>query len=269
MEDYIEPKDLLGYSAKVDIAKIVAKDGITRFRNPAIVWSAGKDSTVMLHICKGVCDSLERKLPPAIFIDHGDHYEETLDLVAKISRDWAFKVIIARNEDFLNNVVDGSVVVGSLDEENQAEIKRLGFTGHKIPYSLETEVGNHLLKTVPMNNVIRNYRFDSLLVGVRRDENKARSTERFVSKRERPEHYRVHPVLSFSEKDIWEYTFANKVPYHPLYEKGYRSIDGKNDSMKISEKPAWEQDMDTTAERAGRAQDKENMMERLRKLGYM
>ena len=110
---------------------------------------------------------------------------------------------------------------------------------------------------------------NAVLVGVRRDENKARSIESFVSRRENPEHYRIHPVLTFSEKDIWDYTFSNKVPYHPLYSNGYRSIDGKNDSKKTSDLPAWEQDLEKTAERAGRAQDKENMMERLRKLGYM
>ena len=269
MQQDIEPKDLLSHDAKVDIARVVAKDGITKFRNPAIVWSAGKDSTVMLHICRNVCNDMGRKLPPAIFIDHGDHYDDTISLVKEISEEWGFKVLTARNEDFLNNVNEGYVLVSSLNDKNKSEIKRIGFTGERIPYSLETEVGNHLLKTVPMNDVINAYRFDALLVGVRRDENKARSIERFVSKREKPEHFRVHPVLSFSEKDIWEYTFANNVPYHPLYEKGYRSIDGKNDSTKISDKPAWEQDMENTAERAGRAQDKENMMERLRKLGYM
>ena len=267
--DDIEPKDYLSHNSKLEIARIVSKESVTRFRNPAVVWSAGKDSTVMLHICKEICDNIGKKLPPAIFIDHGEHYEETIDMISKISDQWKFKVLTARNDDFLKNVVDGYVNVEALNDKNKAEIKRLGFSGNRIPYSLETEVGNHLLKTVPMNDVIRVYRFDALLVGVRRDENKARSSERFISIREEPAHYRIHPVLTFSEKDIWEDTFSNKIPYHPLYEKGYRSIDGKNDSKKTSDLPAWEQDLDTTAERAGRAQDKENMMERLRKLGYM
>ena len=63
--------------------------------------------------------------------------------------------------------------------------------------------------------------------------------------------------------------FDNELPIHPLYYKGYRSIDGKYDSTKTSDKPAWEQDLENTAERAGRAQDKENMMDELRKFGYM
>ena len=268
MDDFI-PKDLLSLESKFEISKVVITEALTRYRNPAIVWSAGKDSTVMLHIAKGVCEGMNRTLPPAIFIDHGDHYEETLKLVDDISEEWNFKVIIAKNEDFLKNVADGSVEVERLSEGNRDEIKKIKFSGSTIPYSLETEVGNHLLKTVPMNDVIKTYRFDSLLVGVRRDENKARSTETFVSRREYPEHYRIHPVLTFSEKDIWDYTFSRNVPYHPLYKKGYRSIDGKNDSKKISDIPAWEQDLENTSERAGRAQDKENMMERLRKLGYM
>ena len=63
--------------------------------------------------------------------------------------------------------------------------------------------------------------------------------------------------------------FNNKLPIHPLYYKGYRSIDGKYDSKKIGDKPAWEQDLENTEERAGRAPDKEKMMERLREFGYI
>jgi len=55
-----------------------------------------------------------------------------------------------------------------------------------------------------------------------------------------------------------------------LYEQGYRSL-GAASSSQISQKgvPAWEQDLEHSMERAGRRQDKEKMMARLRKLGYM
>lgn len=64
-------------------------------------------------------------------------------------------------------------------------------------------------------------------------------------------------------------TFRRDLPRHPLYEKGFRSIDGKFDSHSVSDLPAWEQDLENTFERAGRAQDKEQIMEKLRELGYM
>lgn len=64
-------------------------------------------------------------------------------------------------------------------------------------------------------------------------------------------------------------TLKQGIPLHPLYAKGWRSIDGKYDSKRVSDEPAWEQDLEGTEERAGRAQDKELIMDRLRKLGYM
>jgi len=107
-----------------------------------------------------------------------------------------FKVIMARNEDVLSHERDNKIYISELNRRNQGEAKRLGFTGEWVEYSLETDVGNHLLKTGALNEAIERYEFDSLVVGIRWDENPARSTEVFVSKRESPAHYRVHLILS-------------------------------------------------------------------------
>ena len=261
----------LSLNAKITIAKIVIKDALDTFIRPAVVWSAGKDSTVVLDLVRKVTSELRIAMPPAILIDHGQHYDETYKMVIDISKEWGFKVIYARNEDLLSKVNDNKVNVDDLNDDNQEELRKINFDFNKkyIDYSLETLEGNHLLKTAPFNNVIRKYRFDSLYTGVRWDENEARSNEVFISDRTDPDHVRVQPVITFKEKDIWKYMFDNKLPIHPLYYKGYRSIDGKYDSTKTSDKPAWEQDLENTAERAGRAQDKENMMDELRKFGYM
>ncbi len=261
----------LSLQAKVRIAKTVIEDSIDTFNRPAVVWSAGKDSTVVLNLVREVFKSRNLNIPPAILIDHGQHYDETYDMVNKISEEWGFKVIYARNDDFISKIKDNKVLVQDLDSENQNELKKINFndtTGY-IDYSLDTFEGNHLLKTVPFNDVIRKYRFDALYTGVRWDENEARSVETFISPRYDPDHFRVQPIILLTERDIWNYMFDNKLPIHPLYYKGYRSIDGKYDSKKIDDRPAWEQDLENTEERAGRAQDKENMMERLRHFGYM
>ena len=261
----------LSLDAKIKIAKEVIDDSINSFNRPAIVWSAGKDSTVVLNLVKEVFQSKNMNIPPAILIDHGQHYNETYEMVNKISKEWGFKVIYAKNEDFISKVKDEKVLIEELNDVNKNELKRINFNFNNkyIQYSLDTFEGNHMLKTVPFNDIIIKYRFDALYTGVRWDENEARSIETFISKRSSPEHFRVQPIILFTERDVWDYMFQNKLPIHPLYYKGYRSIDGKYDSKKIDDKPAWEQDLEKTEERAGRAQDKEKMMEKLREFGYM
>lgn len=260
----------LSLDAKEKIGLIVVKDALTRYKRPTVVWSGGKDSTVVLDLVRRACSELKMPMPPSLFIDHGDHYEETIKLLGDVSSKWGFKVIYARNDDVLNNIdKNNNIAVRSLNKQNQAEAKRIGYKGNTIKYDLETEVGNHLLKTVAMNSAIEKYRFDALFTGVRWDENKARSIEVFISPRSHPDHVRVQPILPFTERNIWEYLFKYKLPIHPLYRLGYRSIDGKRDSKKTSDLPAWEQDLEHTKERAGRSQDKEGVMEKLRMFGYM
>lgn len=262
-------ESILSLKAKEEISKSVIRDALENFVRPTVVWSGGKDSTVVLNLVKDVTEELGKKLPPALFIDHGDHYPETMEILDKVSSDWGFRVIKARNDNVLDNIKNGVIQLSDLNEENVREASRIGFNGDSFEYSLETDVGNHLLKTVAMNATISRYRFDALFTGVRWDENPARSIETFISPRDKPQHVRVQPVLPFLEKDIWKYMFDKELPIHPKYREGYRSIDGIHDSKKVSDLPAWEQDMDNTGERAGRSQDKEGMMEKLRSMGYM
>lgn len=68
---------------------------------------------------------------------------------------------------------------------------------------------------------------------------------------------RIHPLLEFTEKDIWDYIKNFGVPYLKLYDQGYRSI---------GEKPFTKKTKST--ERSGREKDKEKIMGRLRDMGY-
>ena len=259
----------LKLESKSSIGKIVINDALQRFKAPTVVWSAGKDSTVVLDLVRKVAAENGSKVPPVLFIDHGDHFQETWDMLHKYTSEWNLKLIIAKNDKVINAVRDGYINLSEIGEENVAEAKKVGFSGDSFPYSLDTDVGNHLLKTVAMNQAIRKYGFDALFTGIRWDENEARSTEKFLSPRDKPPHTRVHPILTFRERDIWDYMFKHDLPIHPKYREGYRSIDGIRDSTKTSDIPAWEQDLEGTKERAGRSQDKEGMMEKLRKMGYM
>ena len=85
-----------------------------------------------------------------------------------------------------------------------------------------------------------------------------------------PAHTRISAILDFTERDIWDNTRLNNIPYCSLYEIGYRSLGARTTSSPAAVGvPAWEQDIENTPERGGRRQDKEEAMERLRKLGYM
>ena len=262
-------ESVLSFDSKVKIARIVINDSFENFLRPVVVWSAGKDSTVMLHLANEYLKDKNGSVI-SLFIDHGMHYPETIKMLREVSESWNVKVIQAKNNDVLKNIdTEGYVEVDKLNATNREEIKRLGYEGNRFHYDLDSQVANHLLKTVPMKEVISRNRFDCALIGVRWDENVARSSELFMRKRETPDHVRVHPILTFTESDIWKYIFKFGLPIHPLYYKGYRSIDGINDSSPSDTRPAWEQDMETTEERAGRSQDKEGIMEKLRELGYM
>jgi len=111
--------------------------------------------------------------------------------------------------------------------------------------------------------------FQAVITGIRWDEQHARENESFFSPRQEPDHVRIHPILHFTERDIWDSTFKFKIPFNKLYKKGYRSLGAKGTTHKVSDKPAWEQDLEKTTEREGRRQDKEGIMKRLRDLGYM
>lgn len=165
------------------------------------------------------------------------------------------------------------VRVADLSERNRAEIARLGLAEESFPYEPESFVGNHLMKTVTCNIYLEERGIKAFFEGIRWDEQGARSNETYFSPREatefNPEHTRICPILHFTEKSVWETIHKYAIPFCSLYKQGYRSLGAQVTTMKISDLPAWQQDLERTTERGGRRQDKEGMMETLRKLGYM
>lgn len=264
-----------------------------RFKNPAILWSMGKDSTTLLHLCK---QAFFGKIPfKIIHIDTGYKFKEIYEFRDKYVKDLDFEVIIARNTD----------------------ADKLGI----IPDNGKFECCN-ARKTEALKKVVKEHKIDALLLGIRRDEHGIRDKERYFSPRdkefrwnyikeknkqsegdspfismqdaefdgwnifatdfsEETDHVRVHPLLHWSEKDIWEYILKENIPTISLYlaknKKRYRSIgcecccnpvrsDANSINLIIDE-------LKTTKvlERSGRDQDKENEynMQKLRSLGYM
>jgi phosphoadenosine phosphosulfate reductase len=105
---------------------------------------------------------------------------------------------------------------------------------------------------------IRYNRLKKVFIAIRRDENPARANENYVVKKEEDthrEHLRIHPMLEFTEEDIWKYIKKHNVPYCNLYDKGWKSV---GDSAKKSKGD----------ERSGRDPEKERIMKKLREMGY-
>lgn len=159
-------------------------------------------------------------------------------------------------------------------------------------------------KTAGLSNLIDRDRFRGLILGIRRDEQSTRAKERVFSPRsadgawdfrdQPPEfwdqyktefaegtHVRIHPLLHWTEIDIWRYTKREKIPVVPLYfardGKRYRSLGEKNITFPIDSTADTidaiiaELEVTREPERAGRSMDheSEDAFERLRSAGYM
>jgi phosphoadenosine phosphosulfate reductase len=263
----------------VEISKEIVSQAFEKFKidELGITWTGGKDSGLTLWIIKQVCQEKGIPIPKTMIIGEGDEFEEIEQFVERIKKEWSVPLEVCRNEDVLkaaNYKLNAPVKVKDLNERNRAELSRIGFDEDEFPFEAESYVGNHLMKTVVFNEFLERNKIKGIFQGLRWDEHPARFNDEYFEYKEGgflvPEHTRIRPILHFTEKDLWDTYAAFKIPYCVLYEKGYRSLGAKTTSqISVEGVPAWEQDLENTEERAGRRQDKERAMERMRKLGYM
>jgi len=255
----------------------VVREAYSRFRNIGMLWSIGKDSTSLLWICR---KAFFGKVPfPVIHIDTGHKFKEIYAFRDRYAKEWGLDLRVAKN--------DAALAAGMGPDK-----------GAKLDCC-------HALKTQALKEFIAREKLDAILLGIRRDEHGIRAKERYFSPRDRqmewnvedqpPEfwdqfqtdvapgtHIRIHPLLHWTELNIWEYIEREKVPVIPLYfanERGerYRSIGCypctfpvKSSARTVAEIVA-ELRQTRTPERAGRAQDQESeaAFEQLRRDGYM
>jgi sulfate adenylyltransferase subunit 2 len=246
----------------------ILREAKAKFKNLAGLWSMGKDSTAMLAIAR---KAFFGRVPfPLIHIDNGIDFQQTYEFRKRLAKEWELDLIIAKSE--IKDDISG--------------IKCCGAN-----------------KTDALKRVLEERGFDGLIVSIRRDEHGIRAKERTFSPRDKdfrwdykdqpPEvweytsrfendsHVRVHPLLQWNEVDIWRYVRQEEIPVNPLYfskeGKRYRSLGCTKCTVPVDSKASSVDDIiadlkDTkTAERSGRMQDKEqeNVMQRLRALGYM
>jgi len=263
----------------VEISKGIVQQAFDKFKSEelGITWTGGKDSGLTLWIIRQVCQANGMPLPKTMIIGEGDEFEEIEQFVEKIKKEWNVPLEICRNEDVLKAAhyqLNALVKAKDLNERNREELKRIGFEEDEFPFEAESYVGNHLMKTVVFNQFLERNRIKGIFQGLRWDEHPARFDDPYFEPKEggnlMPEHMRIRPILHFTEKDLWDTYAAFKIPYCVLYERGYRSLGAKTTSLiSVEGVPAWKQDLENTEERAGRRQDKEKAMERMRQLGYM
>lgn len=134
-------------------------------------------------------------------------------------------------------------------------------------------MGNHLMKSVALNTYLEEEDVKIIVQGLRWDEQPVRADdpyfENIPAQPMQMEQIRIRPILHIYESALWDIHHHYNIPFVSLYQQGYRSLGVKTTTSKQSDIPAWEQDLENTVERAGRRQDKEEAMERLRMLGYM
>ena len=273
MEQKSERLMNLTLEEKMEHSQEVIREAIRKFSRDRLflAWTGGKDSTTMLWLYREVCRELEQPMPRAMFIDEGHVFEEILELVDRVKIEWNVELCVVKNTDVSDKArkVGDLIRVADLNERNQKEIEKLGFNEDVFPFEPESFVGNHLMKTVAMNVFMEKNDVQALSTAIRWDEQDARVEEDYFSPRTDPDHTRVHPILHFKERDVWNTIHHHSIPFCSLYYQGYRSLGAKGSTTKTSDIPAWEQDLENTTERAGRGQDKEEIMAQLRSSGYM
>ena len=255
----------------------IIREAYARFKGSiAMLWSVGKDSTTLLWLCR---KAFFGDIPfPVIHIDTSYKFPEMYRFRDEYAKKWGLQLIIGRNEEKIEE--------GMGPDRNS-----------KVECCTE-------LKTNALKQVIARHNLKALLLGIRRDEHGIRAKERYFSPRdqqfrwnyenqpaelwdqyrssvEEDNHFRIHPLLHFTELDIWHYIKREGIPVTELYfskgGKRYRSIGCVPCCSPVDSKASTIDDIireietSKTSERAGRAQDKEDAytMQKLRALGYM
>ena len=253
-------KELENY---IRISKNIVREAYRQFNadDMRLVWSGHKDSTLTLWIWKKACAEYGLKMPKVVTINEGDQFAEVDEFLQRISREWGLVLEVVENSDLLKacNYSIGAVVsVNDLNQHNREEIKRIGFkTLEKFPFQTNSFICHHLLKSVALNNYIAENNVKVIIQGFRWDEKPAKSNapyfEKLNLKHLQHELIGIYPILHITERALWDIYHHWGLPYVSLYQEGYRSLGAKSATVKISDVPAWKQDLENTGERAGRS----------------
>ena len=280
----------------------ILRETYANFKNSCMLWSIGKDSTVLLWLAR---KAFLGHVPfPLVHIDTNYKIPEMIEYRDRLTAEWHLDMVYGQNKEALKakqTYPDGNVDRMTCCKNLKTEALKHTLSGQWSRYRFNHTLGKYEVdkNTEPYTGVI---------VGARADEEGSRSKERYFSPRDRqnewdiadqpPEfwnqfktdfapgtHVRVHPLLDWTELNIWEYIHRENIPTVSLYYdqgdgKRYRSLGcypctnpidstAKNHADIIEELRSGQ--LTNIAERSGRAQDKEDGggLETLRREGYM
>jgi sulfate adenylyltransferase subunit 2 len=284
----------------------VLREAYREFKSLAMLWSIGKDSTVLLWLAR---KAFFGHVPfPLVHIDTSFKIPAMITYRDDLALQWNLNMVVGQNKAALE--AKRTFPAGAVDRISCCKLLKTEALKHTLAGTWPRYRLNHKTKKYELDANIEPY--TGVIVGARADEEGSRSKERYFSPRDRnsdwdigdqpPElwnqfktdfapgtHIRVHPLLDWTELNIWEYiereSIPESIPIVDLYfDKGegkrYRSLGCYPCTMPVESKaksvPEIVEELRTgkfknIAERAGRAQDKEDGggLETLRREGYM
>ena len=279
----------------------IIREAYKNFRSLVMLWSIGKDSTVMLWLSR---KAFLGHVPfPLVHIDTHFKIPEMIKYRDELASKFGLNIIYGENAQALKDkktFPDGNVDRITCCRLLKTEALKKTLSGEWPRYKF-----NHKTKKYEADKDKEPY--TGVIVGARADEEGSRSKERYFSPRDKnsdwdvsdqpPElwnqfktdfapgtHVRIHPLLDWTELDIWKYIEKEKIPVTKLYfsrnGKRYRSlgcypctkpVDSNAKTVKDIIRELESGKFSNIAERSGRDQDKEDNggLETLRKEGYM
>jgi sulfate adenylyltransferase subunit 2 len=202
----------------------IIREVVAEFQKPVMLYSIGKDSTVMLRLAQKAF--APAKLPfPLLHVNTRFKFKEMIVFRDWIAKEWGFELL-----EWIN------------PEGAAADIN---------PFTHGTQRHTHVMKTEGLKQALDKWGFDAAFGGARRDEEKSRAKERVFSfrdrfhqwdpKNQRPELWnlyngrvakgesiRVFPLSNWTELDVWLYTLQEKLPIVPLYLAKERPVVKRN-----------------------------------------
>src|SRR5215831_3404712 len=207
---HLLPRDLLQLEAE---AIAIVREVVAEFRYPVLLYSIGKDSTVLLHLARKAF--YPGNLPfPLLHVDTTWKFREMIAFRDRIARENSLELIVYTNQEGAQNNV--------------------------TPFTYGSKKYTDIMKTQALLQALDKYKFDAAFGGARRDEEKSRAKERVYSvrdknhrwdpKNQRPELWhlyngridrgeevRVFPLSNWTELDVWQYIYLNDIDIVPLY----------------------------------------------------